>query len=115
MQQSSPSQAIVDRQVQAFNNHDADAFAALYAPDATILSALSDESPLVGRAAIADHYRQLFKNLPAVTVSIEQRILVANLVTDSEHIEPLGQKALVTYQVEEGLIRRAWMFGPLPA
>jgi hypothetical protein len=42
-------------------------------------------SPLIGRAAIAEHYRQLFKQLPAVTGSLKQRILVGTLRRTASH------------------------------
>jgi len=113
MQQTTRPEHVVDRQIRAFNDHDADAFADTYAPDGMILSGLSDEAPLEGRTAIAEHYRQLFKQVPSVAASIDQRLIVANLFTDSESIEPLGKKALVPYEVEGEFIRRAWMFGPL--
>lgn len=109
------AESVIDLQVEAFNRGDADAFAATYAPDAIVRMVMSDDPPLVGRGAIRDHYAAMFAALPNLTATVEERLVVGHLITDHERISDLGVRALVTYEVEESLIRRAWLFGPLPA
>jgi len=108
-------EATVDRQVEAFNLGDAEAFASTYSLDAVLINAMSDDPPLCGRVAIRDHYAAMFKALPDLRASVEERLVVGNLVTDHEHLPSLGARAVATYQVEGNLIRRAWLFGPLPS
>lgn len=108
-------QQVIDVQVEAFNRGDADAFANTYAPDAVVTMVMTGDPPLVGREAIRDHYAGMFAALPNLTATVEERLIVGKLVTDHEHIPYIGARAIVTYEVEDDLIRRAWMFGPLPA
>ena len=108
-------EAVVDLQIQAFNRGDADAFAATYAEDAVIQNAMSDDPPIRGRLAIRDHYAAMFLALPELQAAVAERLTVGKLVADHEHLPSLGARALATYEVEAGLIRRAWLFGPLTA
>lgn len=104
---------VVDLQVQAFNRGDAAAFADTYAVDAVITNLTSDEPPICGRLAIRDYYAAMFKALPNLQASVEGRLIVGRLIIDHEHLPTLGARAVVTYEVEVGLIRRVWMHGPL--
>lgn len=107
--------AVIDLQVDAFNRGDAEAFAATYASNAVVRNEMGEEPPLVGREAIRDHYAAMFNALPGLRASVEERLVVGNLVTDHEHLAALTARAIVTYEVKESLISRAWLFGPLAA
>lgn len=108
------AKSLIDLQVEAFNRGDADAFAATYAPDAVVRMVMSDDPPLLGREAIRDHYAAMFAALPNLTVTVEERLVVGQLITDHESTPNLGVRAVVTYEVAEDFIRRAWLFGPMP-
>lgn len=102
---------LIDRQVEAYNAGDIDAFMATYHPDIEI--ALLPNAPhLVGHAMVQALYLQRFSPIPRPKASILNRIIVDNFITDHERIENFEGgviEALVTYQVEDGLIRRVWM------
>lgn len=108
-------EGVVDLQVEAFNRGDAVAFADTYAVDAVITNLTSDETPICGRKAIHEYYAAMFEALPDLRVSVEGRLAVGNLIIDHEHLPTLASRAVITYEVEEGLIKRVWMHGPLPA
>lgn len=108
-------ESLIDMQVEAFNQGDADAFAAAYALDAVVTKLMAGDPPLIGRQAIRDHYASMFAALPNLTAIVAGRLIVGKLVTDHEHLPSLNARAIVTYEVEADLIRRAWLFGPLPA
>ena len=110
----SPEQ-VVDLQIGAFNRRDADSFAATYSVDAVITNLTSREPPICGRAAIRDHYAAIFEAVPDLRASVAGRLIVGDLVIDHEHLPSLAAQAVATYQVEDDLILRAWLHGPLPA
>jgi len=104
----SPAQ-IVQRQVNAYNFHDAAIFAGTYAPNAQIVRA---GSPLAhGRPAIAELYGKLFRDNPQLHVEITSREVRGNSVTDRERATGRANgetlEATVTYEVTNGLIERA--------
>lgn len=110
----SPEQ-IVDIQVKAFNRRDADAVAATYAEGAVITNLTSGDPPICGRIAIRDHYAAMFEALPDLHATVAGRLVVGNLIVDHEHLPSLGARAVATYQIENDLIRNAWLHGPLAA
>ncbi|HWH18610.1 MAG TPA: SgcJ/EcaC family oxidoreductase [Allosphingosinicella sp.] len=108
-----PESSIVDRQIEAFNARDAEAFASTYTEDAEIITALTPGAPVAGRAAIRDFYAPFFAAHPELNASVEGRLVVGNMVADQEHVTPLNLRALAVYEIEGDLIRRAWIFGPI--
>ena len=106
---------VVDLQIEAFNRGDPDGLAATYATDAIITSPMSGDPPFQGRSAICEHYAGMFSAIPDLHASVVGRLVAGNLVTDHEHLPAVSARAIVTYEVEAGLIRRAWLFGPFPS
>lgn len=103
---------VVERQLAAYNAHDADAFAATYADDAQVFKA-SDTAPVLqGRAAIRARYAALFASRPDVRAEVSARMVAGNFVSDHETIVGTSARAIVVYDIKDGLIRRAWLFGP---
>jgi uncharacterized protein (TIGR02246 family) len=105
-------EALVDRQIDAYNAHDADAFAAVYAEDMQLYD-LGGELFLFGREALRERYALLFANAPLINVRIVKRIIVGNTVIDEERITRTasGRDAhvAVIYEASGGLIRRVWV------
>lgn len=101
----------VERQVAAYNAHDADAFAATYAEDAQVFKASGPEPVLQGRAAIRARYAALFASRPDLRVEVSARLVAGSFVSDHEAIVGTPVRAIVVYDVRSGLIRRAWLFG----
>ncbi len=102
---------VIDRQVEAYNAGDIDAFMATYHPDIEI-AILPNAPHLIGHAMVRALYVQRFAPDPRPKASILNRIVVDDCITDHERIDNFEGgviEALVTYQVEAGLIRRVWM------
>ncbi len=105
-------EALVQRGIDAYNAHDARAFAAVYAADLQ-LSDLGGDLYCAGRDALEERYALLFKNAPDVHVEIVKRIVVGNVVIDEERISgtPSGRDAHVgvIYEIADGEIAKVWV------
>lgn len=83
MATSIASQEVVGKQTEAFNAHDAGAFAALYASDAVLFDPAYPE-PLRGRAAIEQDIRDFFEALPDAGIQVT-RVLQEGAVLAVEY------------------------------
>ena len=110
---ASPAETI-ERQLTAYNAHDPDAFAATYAEDAQIFKAGGAVPVMQGRAAVRARYAALFKARPDIRAEVSGRLIAGDFVSDHESIVGSAVKAIVVYEVREGVIRRAWLFGSPP-
>ncbi|MFC4763138.1 nuclear transport factor 2 family protein [Dyella koreensis] len=105
--------AVVQAQVDAYNAHDIDAFAACYADNVTI-SDLSGKRPEIkGIDALKKAYAFLAKVPKAFHVEIVQRAVTGPTVADYERVIGLppekGQpEALAVYEVRDGKILNVW-------
>jgi len=106
------SESLVARQIDAYNAHDAEAFASVYAENMQLFD-LGGELFLFGREALHERYAMLFANAPNVHVEIAKRIVVGNVVIDEERITHTasGRDAhvAVIYETENGAIQRVWV------
>jgi hypothetical protein len=104
-------EAVVQRQLEAYNAHDVEAFLATYGTDAEIFT-LGGERQSQGLDAMGNTYGQIFKNVPNLHVDITQRIVRGNIVIDYEHATGLNNggssDAIAIYEVRHGKIRRVW-------
>jgi imidazolonepropionase-like amidohydrolase len=104
-------EALVQRQVNAYNAHDIDAFVATYAPDAQLVNhpieLVSD-----GRDALRRDYAELFAAAPNLHTEIVDRISIGEYVIDHERVTglPSGEtfEAVAIYRVRAELIDRVW-------
>jgi uncharacterized protein (TIGR02246 family) len=107
-----PAEQAVQAQLDAYNAHDAEAFAATYAEDARIY-VFPDREWIAGREKILEVYRQLFASTPAIHAEIAQRIVQGARVIDQEHLTGLPDgttaSAVAIYEVLDGLITRVWL------
>lgn len=105
-------ETLVQRSTDAYNAHDAAAFAAVYAPDLQLFD-FGGELYLFGRDALRERYAQLFASAPNVAVEIRKRIVVGNVVIDEEYITGTASgrstHLAVMYEIEGDLIRRVWV------
>jgi uncharacterized protein (TIGR02246 family) len=105
-------EALVAAQIEAYNAHDAERFAAVYADNLQLFD-LGGELFLFGRDALRERYALLFAAAPHIAVTIEKRIVVGNVVVDEERIT--GTKsgrpahAAVIYEIAHGKIGRVWV------
>ncbi len=116
-QPSTEPDAVVQRQLEAYNAHDIDAFVATYAEDVELWQ-LGPESRLLarGREALRREYAEFFAQARP-HAEITQRQSTGPYIVDRERVTTgTGEyvEASATYLVEAGLIRRVW-FAPAPA
>jgi hypothetical protein len=104
---------LIQRQVDAYNAHDIEAFAALFSPDVKIIRLPAHETSISGLPDLRAAYQGLFERAPAIHCEIRNRMALGAFVIDDEHLTgyPDGQTvdALVIYEVTDGLIRRSWV------
>lgn len=109
---TSESRAAVGAIVDAYNAKDLEALSALYQPDATYWSALSDRRD--GRDSIRDHFQELFRALPDETM--RATVVIAEGDTAVAEFESTGQdsnginfqiKFTEVFQFNEGRISSA--------
>ena len=103
-------EAVVDRQLAAYNDGDVDAFVAAFSEDA-VVTGFDDAEPMaVGEAEIRDLYGQQFEAF-SPGVEILSRIALGEYVVDHERIEQGGEEmeAVGVYRVVEGEIVGLWL------
>jgi hypothetical protein len=114
MSQTPPLPAeVVQRQLDAYNDRDLTRFLAEYADDVELFRPPESAPVILGKTAMAEHYRTKRFNLPALHADLVQRIVIGNKVIDHERIfgiEDQAVDAAVVFQVADGLIRRVWFF-----
>lgn len=108
-------EAPVQRQLDAYNAHDLDAFVAEYADDVRVFRPPQVDPVLSGKQAFAAHYAAHRFNLKHLHARIERRIICGNKVVDHERITGLQDQdvqALAVYEVIDDRIKTVWFFAP---
>jgi hypothetical protein len=106
---------VVDRQVDAYNRHDVDAFVACYAPGIVVEDA-SGQRLMVGHDAMRDAYAPFFDENPDLRAKVEHRVQLGAYVVDHEHLHGLvdpaaPDEAVVVYHLADGLIDHVRIIG----
>jgi imidazolonepropionase-like amidohydrolase len=99
-------EAIVQRQLNAYNARDLEAFCALYADDVRILG-LDGNVQARGMDAFKARYRDRFEKAPKLHCEVIKRMVRGNVVIDEERItgrEPEPVMALAVYDIQNGKI-----------
>jgi hypothetical protein len=105
---------VVQKQLEAYNARDLEAFAATYADDVRLFRMPAAEAAVVGKAQLREVYRQRFAS-PGLHADILTRIVLGNKVIDHERVRGIREQpieALAIYEVEGELIRTVWFFYP---
>lgn len=111
MDASSP-EAVVQRQLDAYNARDLDRLLTIYADDAQVFEH-PDKLVAGGTAALRERFAVRFRE-PDLHAALQQRIVCGATVIDHEKVtrtfpEGPGTLALVMiYEVRHGRIARAW-------
>ncbi len=99
----------VERQLRAYNAHDADEFASCYARD-VVIEDIDAHVLMSGRDAVRERYASLFAAAPTLHAEVVTRIRVGAYVIDEERAtgSPHGDiHAVVIYRGDaDGLIDR---------
>jgi hypothetical protein len=108
-----PAEGPVQRQLDAYNAHDVEAFLASYAEDVVIRH--GDGTVLMtGVAQMRADYTHLFEQQPDVHAEVVERLQAGEWVVDEELVimQDRELRALVGYRVEGDLIRDVVMMTP---
>lgn len=102
---------VVQAQLDAYNNQDINAFAAVFSQDAKLYKNLGDTEPtMTGREEIRQRYGAMFKSYPENKSTLIGRMIQGNFVFDHEQItgrdKPITIMAI--YEVINGKIVRCW-------
>ena len=100
----------VERQVDAYNRRDIDAFLACYAPD-TVIEDASGSVVMRGRDAMRTAYSELFRTSPRLRAEVTTRIRIGDHVIDEERVTGRrgssdDLRAVAIYHVANDLIDR---------
>jgi hypothetical protein len=109
------SEEIVQRQLEAYNAHDLEAFAACYSEDIQMFRMPSSEPMIQGKAELKEFYGSNRFMTPTLHAEIVNRIVIGNKVIDHERITGLQKDAfevVVIYEACDGLIVRTWSVWP---
>ena len=100
------------RQLDAYNAHDIDAFAACYTPDVQWFDLRTGECLGQGRALLHERYGEMFRAWPDVHATLTSRSVVGSVAFDREVVTgrgPTPLHAMAVYDVDaEGLIAKVW-------
>jgi imidazolonepropionase-like amidohydrolase len=103
---------VIQRQVEAYNARDIEAFLAFYADDVVVRRLPSGEIIADGRDAMRARWGKRFADNPKLLCTITQRIVHGNWIVDHELVTGVEGRprvrAVATYEVREGLIRNVW-------
>jgi uncharacterized protein (TIGR02246 family) len=101
--------ALIQRQLDAYNAQNLDAYVACYAPDVVVAS-LNGAVTETGREALRARYAKAFAAFPENRARLVNRMAVGNIVIDHEDVSRGPGKEqfeiLAIYTVKDGLIAR---------
>ena len=105
--ETSDIEAIVQRNLDAYNARDIDAFMNDYADDVK-LYAYPNSLQTEGKENMRKNYEEWFKRVPDLRAYVKKRIVFKNKVIDEEQVTANGKilNAVAIYEVENGKIVR---------
>jgi hypothetical protein len=107
---------VVQRQLDAFNDHDLEAFLPLFAEDVVIHDLVDGSVVLRGIAAFRDRYERVFDQRPLVKAELAGRLSLGSFVVDRELLtdgdDHPPEDALAIYEVEGAVVTRMWFIEP---
>lgn len=99
-------ETLAQRQLDAFNAHDLEAFCALHAEDVQVAE-LDGRILFSGMAALRDRVKTHFHKFPDINAMLVKRIILGNFVIDEERItgmRPGPIRAIAIYEIRNGRI-----------
>lgn len=107
------AEAIVQRQLEAYNARDLERFLAEFAEDVRVYRPPAAEPAISGKRAFGEFYaRERFKH-PALHAELLGRMVLGAKVIDHERISGVREEPfemVVAYQVVDGRIAVMWAF-----
>jgi hypothetical protein len=98
---------IVQKQLDAYNAKDLDAFMAIYTEDIKLYN-YPNELLSEGKDQMRKDYISWFQRAPDLKASVKKRIVIGNKVIDEEQVTANGKifNTVAIYELENGRIRR---------
>ncbi|NJO13035.1 MAG: SnoaL-like domain-containing protein [Gammaproteobacteria bacterium] len=100
--------ALAQRQLNAYNQRDLEAFLEPYSDDVEIYE-FPNQLQLKGKAAMRESYRTMFEQSPQLHCELVNRMVLDNTVIDQERVTGLRGKtmqAIAIYTIQDGKIAR---------
>ena len=104
-------EAVVQRQLDAYNARDLPRFLAEYSEDIEVFRLPAAAPAIVGKKPLADFYATQRFNHAGLHADLRGRIAFGNKVVDHERISGVRDQPFdvaVAYEVRDGLIVRTW-------
>ena len=100
-------EAVVQRQVNAYNARNIDAFLDTYADDIELYD-FHSTTPDKGKETMRKNYGEMFKHTSNLYCEIEKRIVIGNKIIDKEKVRAGKETihAVAVYEVEKGKIKK---------
>ena len=109
------AEAIVQRQLDAYNARDLERFLAEFADDVRVYRPPAAEPAISGKQAFGEFYARERFNRPALHAELLNRMVLGNKIIDHERITGVRDEPFemaVAYQVVDGRIAVMWAFDP---
>jgi hypothetical protein len=104
-------EAFAQRQLDAYNARDLEAFVREYTEDVVVYRLPGTEPVLAGKAAFAGHYRANRFNLPKLHAELVNRMVFGNKVIDQERVTGIQESPMevaAIYEVTPSGISKVW-------
>ncbi len=101
--------ALAQRQLNAYNGHDLEAFLEPYAEDVEIYQ-FPNTLQMKGKEAMRKAYQFITKT-PGLHCELQKRIVQGNIVIDHERVRGFGgppAEAVAIYHIEKGKIKKVY-------
>jgi len=111
MSESFDPEAFAQRQLDAYNDRDLERFINEYTEEVVVYRLPDTEPVLVGKAALAEHYRTKRFNLPGLHAELVNRMVLGNKVIDQERVTGVQSTPLevaAIYEVTPRGICKVW-------
>jgi hypothetical protein len=106
------AEELAQRQLEAYNARDLDAFLACYAPDVELADLPENRVFARGIDRMREIYDSFFRGAPDLHCRLVSRISVGRFAVDQEEVTGVPGRPLVraaaVYEAVEGKIRRVW-------
>lgn len=108
-------EAVVERQLAAYNARDLEAFLATYSPHIRVFDFPGTTPRIEGIAAMGEHYGTRTFTREGLNALILERAVLGCFVVDHERATSTGREPLevvAIYEVRDGLIANVWFIDP---
>ena len=106
-------EALVQRQLEAYNSRDLERFLAEYSEDIRVYRPPAVEPTIVGKEAFGKFYATQRFNHVGLHAELMNRMLLGSKVIDHERISGVREQPFevaVVYDVIDGLIQHTWSY-----